>query len=337
MLLGPLLLKSGANIDDQITQDYGDPIAELGALKTKSGLYVHQDAPFSLKGDDVKRWCNGMLSNNIRKLQPSQGNRNAVCTAKGILEGLLYCYCIEPTEFICIPDGINAAQFEQRFRQFLFLDDIELEPIDTHCTLSLVGPLALECIKVMGYPEIDETTPLTSHNTYGWCALNNRFGLSGVDLICPLDQAEQLILSLQARGVSLVGHLAWEHTRIQSRQAAWPIDRYSEKPLLHALRLNTDCCAFDKGCYVGQEVINRIDVKGKLGRKLQLVRLNEGIQPGTLLLNGEREIAPITSISSLGDEILGLAVLPKAYWEAGSVLSAKGHPSLTATVITPHP
>jgi tRNA-modifying protein YgfZ len=335
MPLEPFLLKAGANIDAQITLDYGDPIAELDALKAKSGLYVHRHSPFSLKGEDVKRWCNGMLSNNIRKLNPFQGNRNAVCTSKGILEGLLYCYCIDPTEFICIPDGINATQFEQRFRQFLFLDDIELETIDTHCTLSLVGTLALEQIKAMGYPEIDNNTPLSSHNTYGWCALNNRFGLSGVDLICPRDQVEQLIQSLQARGASLVGHLALEHARIQSCQAAWPIDRYSEKPLLHALRLNIDCCAFDKGCYVGQEVINRIDVKGKLGRKLQLVCLDKQVQSGTLLLNGEREIAPITSVSSLGDEILGLAVLPKAYWEAGSVLAVKGHPALTATVITP--
>ena len=87
---------------------------------------------------------------------------------------------------------------------------------------------------------------------------------------------------------------------------------------------------------MGQEVINRIDVKGILGRQLQLLKLSGAVPTGTSLVDPEKNkvLAPLTSSSTLG-ETIGLAVLPKAYWAADTVLSL-GETGQTATVLA-HP
>ena len=57
------------------------------------------------------------------------------------------------------------------------------------------------------------------------------------------------------------GSRAMEMIRVRAGEARWPRDG-REKTLIHELGLEAQVCAFDKGCYVGQEVINRVDVKG---------------------------------------------------------------------------
>ena len=332
----PILKSFGAQFDSDTLIHYGDAQKELDALTTGAGLFCQGPQPFTLEGEDVQRWCNGMLSNNIRKLQPLQGNRNAVCTPKGMLEGLLHVFCLSADKFLCLPDGIDSDWFGQRFRQFLFLDDIELEPLEDHCTISLMGPKATEVALKLGYTTPEDGQQLMALGDDHWGAFGTRFGQDCVDIVCPIHQLESLIQKAIANGAQLTGNAAMTHHRIQSGAAAWPTDKYSEKPLIHALRLNHECCAFDKGCYVGQEVINRIDVKGILGRQLQILKLSGPVPAGTHLIDPAKDkiLAPLTSISTLGEPI-GLAVLPKAYWAAGTALSLEGTGE-TATVMA-HP
>ena len=322
-----------AHIEGNSPRHFGDPQTEYRRLMTHTGLWIHPNRPFTLAGDEVQRWCNGMLSNNIRRLSPQQGNRNAICSPKGILEGLLDIYCLNKNLFLCLPDGIDGPWFTQRFRQFLFLDDIELESLENHRTIRLMGPRAYSTAQALGYALPNDNEQCTTPSEDIWAVFSTRFGLPSVDIICPDSLIESIIEQAQHAGTSLVGQEAYDHCRIERCSAAWPDDRYSEKPLLHALRLNADCCAFDKGCYVGQEVINRIDVKGKLGRKLQVLKLSAAVPSGTPLHDNGKERAVLTSISTL-DQIIGLAVLPKAYWAEGSVLSL-GDTGEFATVITP--
>ncbi|MEC8277676.1 MAG: hypothetical protein VX026_08170 [Myxococcota bacterium] len=331
-----ILSAFGAKFEANILLHYGNAKDELEAITHAAGLYCHATHPFTLEGEDVQRWCNGMLSNNIRKLQPLQGNRNAVCTAKGSLEGLLYVYCLSVDKFLCLPDGIDADWFGQRFRQFLFLDDIELEPLDKHFTLSIIGPKALTVAEAIGFGKPDEDKQVVAKSDDQWAVFGTRYGLDCVDIVCSINEFEAVIQSAIKSGAQLTGEQAITHRRIQFGAASWPNDKYSEKPLIHALRLNHDCCAFDKGCYVGQEIINRIDVKGILGRQLQVMKLSGTVPTGTSLVDPDtnKVLGPLTSISTLGEPI-GLAVLPKAYWEKDTVLSL-GETGETATVLM-HP
>ena len=89
--------------------------------------------------------------------------------------------------------------------------------------------------------------------------------------------------------------------------------------MVHELRFNAEVCAFDKGCYVGQEVINRIDVKGQLTKRLMGVVLDEDALPpagAEVLLDGE-VIGTISSAARLLGTPIALGVLRKKAWEPG--------------------
>lgn len=333
MLPTSIYSKYNALMTDEIPQHFGDPQKEFRALIDNAGAWFHSNHPFTLSGDGVQRWCNGMLTNNIRRLAPNQGNRNAVCSPKGILEGLLDVYCLDDNRFLCLPEGIDADWFGQRFRQFLFLDDIDLDPLDTHVTVRLLGPKANELALAIGFSKPEEDTQVNCHPENGWAIFTRRYGLPCVDVVTPENHLESIVDDVLKCGGTLTGQRAYDHCRVQRREAAWPNDRYSEKPLIHALRLNSDCCAFDKGCYVGQEIINRIDVKGKLAKQLHLLKLSGPAPVGSSLCHNGRHRATLTSSSSL-DEAIGLAVLPKAYWEQGTVFTI-GDGVETATVVEP--
>ena len=73
-------------------------IFSLEQLNQSLAIKLEQTA-FSLKGKTVQRWANGMFSNNIRKLQPNQGNYSAICDDRGRVQGFIYLYCLEKESF----------------------------------------------------------------------------------------------------------------------------------------------------------------------------------------------------------------------------------------------
>ena len=62
-----------------------------------------------------------------------------------------------------------------------------------------------------------------------------------------------------------------EQHRILAQQARFPND-IGERAFLHELGLNEECCSFNKGCYVGQEIINRMDVKGLVNKSSTCIK-----------------------------------------------------------------
>jgi len=94
----------------------------------------------------------------------------------------------------------------------------------------------------------------------------------------------------------------------------------TDKSMVHELRLNEECCAFDKGCYVGQEVINRIDVRGAIQKRLTRLVIDGAVPLGAEVRLGEKRMGTLTSRATYGDQELGLGVLRKAGWEEGTEL-----------------
>ena len=57
-----------------------------------------------------------------------------------------------------------------------------------------------------------------------------------------------------------------------------------------------DAVSFNKGCYVGQEIIARMESRGKLAKQLVGVRLESQAEPGSILRQGDRTVGKLTSI-----------------------------------------
>ena len=296
---------------------------------------------FTLTGDDVRRWTNGMFTNNTRRLKPGDGNRHCACDDRGRVLGVLDLYMLAADRVAIVLEGMTLDAFVARYRMYLLLDEIELDADDAPVLLSVQGPSAQSVVTAAGlsWPERDHGhiemggDPFTSPTGLRICR-KDRTGSGGVDLLVGVESVEAVEAQLRVAGAVVCSIEELDGRRVVGGRAAWPADG-TGKSMVHELRLDAECCAFDKGCYVGQEVLNRIDVKGAINKRLTGVQLDSAVGSGASVeLNG-RTVGQLTSRATLATgEELGLGVLRKTVWAIGtSVTVVDGDRQVAGTVV----
>ena len=281
---------------------------------------------FILSSQDTRRWCNSMFSNNIRKLLPGQGNLSAICDDRGRVQGFIDVYCMNEEQFFCVLDGVDNDWFQSRFAMYMILDDIEHDMV-SNSILHVSGPQA-QTVLVSSGLKLPSENEQYSHNDNCHVAQKNRFGIEGYDIIS--SDLKKIEERLADNGLNLIPQEAFNAVRIMNGRAKWPDDG-TDKSMIHELGLNQQCCAFDKGCYVGQEIINRIDVKGLINKKLHRLSIDGDANIGDSVYLNEKEVGKITSLTEGLERKLALSVLRKSAWEKGLVLSVSS--GATATVL----
>ena len=299
-------------------------VAEIERARQGAGVLELPEAiPLLLSGENVRRWCNGMFTNNIRKLKEGQGNRSGMCSDRGRLQGLLDLYCIDDQAFLIVLDGVDLDWFETRYGMFMVLDDIEHESAGQ--TITLQGPTAAHVVSAMGLsiPELPHEHVCSTFNSQQIrVCKKDRSGLGGLDLIVNGD-VSAVLAALQDAGAVSMSLAALDALRIQAGRAEWPKDG-TEKSLIHELAFNEECCAFDKGCYVGQEVINRVDVRGQLSKRLMGIRAAGPLSEGMIVRHEDRDVGTLSSVLVLDGQSYGLSVVRKSVWQPGTVVSLQG-------------
>jgi folate-binding protein YgfZ len=310
--------------------------AQVATIRTAASVVELPDVQaFLLEGEDARRWCNGMFTNNVKQLRPGEGNRHAMCDDRGRIGGLLALYCIDDQRFLVVLDGIDFSAFHDRYKMYLILDDIEIEQAEDHGLLTIQGPQAAAILGRMGLPAPEEGHARVDGGVdllAGTHILSrDRSGVGGFDMLVPRAQLASQMQALIDAGAAPMTAGALDTQRIALGRAAWPQDG-TEKSLVHELGLEGELCSFTKGCYLGQEVINRIDVKGQVAKRITGL-LVEGQAPalGTeVQLNG-KAIGTVSSTTILGGEVLALATLRRAAWEPGTIVQVGNQNATTAT------
>jgi folate-binding protein YgfZ len=307
---------------------------QVAAMRDGAGLVdLPEVEAFLLEAEDARRWCNGMFTNNVKQLRPGQGNRHAMCDDRGRVGGLLDLYCIDDQRFLVILDGLSFDAFQERYKMYLILDDIDLSPATDHRLLSLQGPHAASILGRMSLPAPEEGHARVDGGDdllEGVHILNrDRTGLGGFDLLMPRERVDELTQAAIRAGAVAVEAAGLDAQRIAHGRAAWPQDG-TEKSLIHELRLEGELCSFNKGCYLGQEVINRVDVKGKLPKRMTGLVVEGAIPPvGTEVHLDDKAIGTISSTATLQGKTLALATLRKAAWEPGTCVLVGDSPATT--------
>ena len=85
--------------------DYSDTDAEVRAAR--DGAVIFDLAPLEKvtltgEGPEVRRFCNGMFTNNVKRMAPGKGGRSAMCDDRGRVQGLLDLYCDSDSSFLAI-------------------------------------------------------------------------------------------------------------------------------------------------------------------------------------------------------------------------------------------
>jgi folate-binding protein YgfZ len=283
---------------------FGDPQAEFAALRGGCGVYdLGFRAKISLNGSDRERWLNGMVTNNIRDLAVGRCVYAFLLNPQGHILGDLFAY--NRGESITVDtDCGQAEKILATFDHYIIMDDVEVTNLSEQLTaLGIAGPKAGGVLAAAGFAT-GEMQPLQVQSVT-WrgmeCMLVRSEDEKNIsyEIWLPPTAVRQLWDALLHAGAVPVGSEALELQRIVSGVPTYGVDireRDLPQETEQARALN-----FNKGCYVGQEIVERIRSRGAVHRKFAGF-VAEGaaqIAAGMKIVAGEKEVGEITSSAFL--------------------------------------
>jgi folate-binding protein YgfZ len=204
-------------------------------------------ARWRLTGGDRVRYLNGQVTNDVRRIPPGAAIPACVTTAKGRLCGLVFISA--GPDFLRIDaEGELRQAMGARLERYIIADDAALQDVtEEECHFHLLGgpkPQGLAGAEVIAA---------------------TRLGRPGFDILAPLPQRDTILAALSAH--VLVPPALEETLRIEAGVPRWGAE-LDEDTLPPEAGLDAAAIDFQKGCYIGQEVISRIKSVGHVNRHL---------------------------------------------------------------------
>lgn len=324
---------------------FGDFAAEYTALRETVGLVdSNYRAFFSFTGPDRQRYVNAILTSNVRDLKMGQGAVGLLLNPQGHILAEVETYLLEESIRACSHAMIRERTFST-FEKFIIMDDVTLEDVtDTTGTLDLAGPRTAALVAELGVKDFADM-PLLSHAEFlpGTipCRVVRRelAGSPAATVIVGREHLSALWSELAQRvrvhGGVLAGMEALNSLRLECG-IAWFGHDYDDKQIPHEAGLEHSHISYEKGCYTGQEIVERVRSRGHANRRLTEMRFSSAAAPasGTKLLFGGNEIGNVTSaaLSPMVGQPIGLGYLRREHSAVGTQLDASGIP---AEVIAP--
>ncbi len=279
---------------------FGHSYEEFAALRNGCGVYdLGYRATISLTGSDRVRWLNGMVTNNIRDLAADRGIYAFLLNPQGRILGDLFAY----NRGDSITVDTDSSQLEKilaTFDHYIIMDDVEVKNLSDQVTaLGITGPKAGNLLINAGFAVAAlESLQLQFISWKGVdCTLvrNDDPQIAGYELWMASEKVRELWDALTAAGAAPVGSEALELHRIATGVPLYGVDireRDLPQETEQARALN-----FNKGCYVGQEIVERIRSRGAVHRKFSgfIADGDAQLARGTKIIAGEKEVGEITS------------------------------------------
>jgi folate-binding protein YgfZ len=305
---------------------------ELAAIRENAAFAALTNRAFlRVTGSDATRWLNGMVSNSIQALQPGEGNYNFLLNAQGRIQGDCTIYRetnAESAGFLLATTAAQVEAIQQHLDRFIIMDDVELTRLEDLSGVLVAGPQALSVIMALGTgnhraapcsPGAQAPPPQTiclKHTIYAgapvWLIQAFSPLIPCFEIWSDPSTIDSILAELRDGDTLPVSAAALECLRILEARPKYGVDiRDRDLPQETA---QTHALHFAKGCYLGQEIVERIRSRGQVHRQFMAFRLT-GELPASLP-------APLEAGGKPAGEITSAALIPLA---EGSELVALGY------------
>ena len=322
----------------EIPENFGSVEAEYQALRRAAGIV---DLSFRGKlvatGEDRAHFLQGMLSNEVEQLRSGQGNYCFLLNAQGhILADLNV--LVQPERLLLDCEPLVTEKLRTTLERYIIMDEVELEDRSAHLgTVAVEGPAARQVVSEVLRLETLPAEPLAHLSPDGksdFLLLRTALTGEGFWIVAPVERLPELWQALveaaRPLGGRPVGLAALEVARIEAG-----IPRYGadiEERIIPQETGQFRALSFTKGCYLGQEIVERVRSRGKVNRKLVGLVAPAGapLRVGMKIAAGGRdsgrEIGRVTSAAhsfALGKPI-ALAYLRHEFSNSGTQVEVEG-------------
>ena len=248
----------------------------------------------NVSGEDRARLLHAMSTNHIQQLQPGAGCYAFFLNDKGRILADANILC-RPHHFLLDTEPETRETLYQHLDKFIIADDVVLEDLTaTTATIALEGPAALSILEKLQAP-----IPDADYGSAEWgsrlIAKLSATGSPGYRIFAPIEEKSTLLAELESAGVESADLEALRVVRLERGRPRYSED-ISERFLAQEAN-QPQALHFNKGCYLGQEIVERVRSRGQIRRVLMPLTLDTSEPPpaGAKLQIGEAAAAEITS------------------------------------------
>ncbi len=293
-------------------------------------------AIFELAGADRSRYLNAVTSGDIKSLMPGHGALGLLLNAQGHILAELETYALED-HFLILSHASVAGRTLETLDKFIIMDDCTLTDVSSRwATCALEGPRAAQALRSVCGVSLGDLPPLGHQEAQiagAPCRILHRshFDLPGAEILAPagaiLNDWQALIEAARASGGGPMGWEAVNSLRIEAGVRWFGYD-FDDTVIPQEAGLETTHISFTKGCYTGQEIVERVRSRGRLNRWLVLLEFAGAAlpEPGAKLMADGKEWGQVTScaFSPTRKSKIGFGYLRREQSSAGSVLECAG-------------
>ena len=299
-VLADVHAEHGATIEARGGRDavvhYGKPERVHRAVRHGVGLIEHVPGVLVVTGEDRVEFVDNAVSNRIPTTD-GRGVYALLLDPQGRIETDMYVYNAGERLLVFTPPG-KAEPLAGEWRGKTFIQDVDITvATDDFGVFGVHGPQATEKVASV-FAEQTPEEPLAfvrgPMGDSGVTAVRSDAptGEEGYTVVCAADEARDVFDSLENRGLNAApfGYHTWELLTLEAGTPLFTTELAGEIPNVLGLRNAVD---FEKGCFVGQEVVSRVENRGRPSRRLVGLTLESVPDPGAAVFAGDEAVGEI--------------------------------------------
>lgn len=259
-------------------------------------------------GEDRARLLHAMTTNNVSALKPGDWCYAFFLNSQGRILADVNVICTE-SSLLLDTEPETAASVYAHLDHYIIADDVTLHDLTQQvAVIAVEGPESAAVLDRMGVTA-PEAGHWTEWRTWVVAALSAT-GQQGFRFFVPLAERENLSGWILGAGALAAGGDECNVVRLENGIPRYG-DDVTERQIPHDTGLVDRAISFNKGCYLGQEIVERVRSRGHAGRRLVSLRMQEESAPEAhtkLFLAGD-EVGEVTSAaySPAAGAVLALA------------------------------
>lgn len=283
-----------------------------------------------LSGKGARDFLHRMSTQHLSALPAGRSAYAAFLDVKGHLVGEALVVA-RAEDLLLLTEAAEAGPLGTHLRKYVLAAPVKVEDLSgSLASLVVLGPGAAAAVATTtAAVERAASSGLTSAPT-------PRRGVPAVEVVASPEALGSAREALVAQGAAPLDAAELEVLRVEEGVPRFGVDMDAERLPMEA-GLTRDAIHFQKGCYLGQEVVVRGTIRGQVQRGLVQLALPPGAGPGTPLEADGKEVGRVTSAADTTQGRLGLAYLRRAHWATGERLATPAGEAVVRRLLVTEP
>jgi folate-binding protein YgfZ len=290
----------------------------------------------TLMGRDRVSYLHAITSNDIKSLVEGRGTLALLLNPQGHILAELEAYAL-PEKLLVLSHASLRERTIATLKKYVLASQVRIHDLtDEVGSLAIEGPRTVEVVKKACGASLDDLPEqairdVTVEGMAFHLLRRSHFGQTGAELIARREVLpalwRKLLADVRANGGAPIGMATLNALRLEARVPSFPAD-FNDAMIPHEAALEDTHISFNKGCYTGQEIVERVRSRGHVNRKRIMLKFSSAVPPqaGTKLRAAGTEVGFVTSaaFSPAAGVAIGMGYVRREHFEPGSVVEIGG-------------